>query len=408
MVDLATVANIFLGVFTVDRIAEIAMFAFLVLTLNLEYGWAGIPNFGKAAFIAMGAVAAVLVLNYYVMPQAVHAAPPDVLQSLRDMYGIEDPLKVHVGDYEYAIVVNNIAVPWLEASLGHFLAYLALTIIVAAVLGAVFGFLLSYPVVKLREDYLAIVLLMAGLLVWVMLTNVQSLIGGTFGITLTTKPLGYLAGGRIALGQALVLTVAAALLLYYSEKLMNSPFGRMVRAARDDEAAAEAMGKDVAATRLKVIVLASLLSAVGGALYVVVYFGSIGPDQFRPDLTFLLIAMMLLGGAGNNWGAVLGAAVFDLVYQISIGAAPLILGAVVSNTTIVNSLAGYVGYMIIGLAILLVIFFRPKGLLPEKPVKTPAWEVFVEEAGYRPEFLQPLTVRLRRLLARGRGGSSGK
>jgi len=400
MVDLGTVLGVIVGAFTLNRIVEIAVFAALTLAINLEYGWGGIPNFGKAAFIAMGAIASVIVLNSIVLPQALHSTPPDVLQDLRDMYGIEDPLAVRVGDYEYAIVINRIAVPWLEASLSHYLEYLLLSIVVAMAIGAVFGFLLSYPVVKLREDYLAIVLLMAGFLTWVILTNVPSFIGGTFGITLTSKPLGYIVGGDITTGQMVVALAVLAAFIIFMERLMNSPFGRVVRAARDDEAAAEAMGKNVAALRLKVIVISSMLSAVGGVVYTLVYMAGIHPDLFRPDLTFMLIAMMLLGGAGNNWGVVLGAVVFDIVYQISIGLAPLILGAFTENTVIVNSLTGYVGYIIIGLAILLVIFFRPRGILPEKPVKTPAWEVFVEEAGYRPSFLQPFHIRLLRLLAR--------
>ena len=165
-------------------------------------------------------------------------------------------------------------------------------------------------------------------------------------------------------------------LLYFSEKALNSPWGRMMRAIRDNEEAAKAMGKNVVQQHLFIFMLGSAIIGFAGAM-LVTYDGLFTPSSYQPlRYTFLIWVMVLLGGTGNNYGAILGAFV---VWFIWIQSAPFALFVINLFTNhldessylrehLRNSIP-YFRYLMMGLGLLLVMRYRPRGLLPEKIIK---------------------------------------
>ncbi|AEM38596.1 inner-membrane translocator [Pyrolobus fumarii 1A] len=389
---------------------EVAVFTIIVLSLNLEYGWTGIPNFGKVAFVSMGGLAAALVLNYIIVPMLAGLAnqpgvPPEAAEHAK---AIEEILRQGraPGDYYYVLMITQHVVPLFQMYPQYYFLLLGLSLLAAVALGAIFALIVSYPIVRLREDYLAIVLLMTSFLLWMLYTYFPLLMGGTFGILIQTGAFTTIFGDYAGYARLAVVGVAALLSILLAERLLNTPFGRMLRAIRDDEAAAEAMGKDAARTRLTVIMLSSVWAALGGVLYVLVYVGSIHPDYYRIDFTFLWIAMLLLGGVGNNIGAVIGVIAFDFFYNASQVLVSYILQGMGLPLDIAQGIQGLVANMLVGVILVLILFFRPQGIIPEKPVKTPIWRVFVERTGVTPEFLQPFYARIARIF--GKAGQRGK
>ncbi len=347
--------------FLLDYLAVAGVYALLAISMNVEYGWAGIPNFGKAAFVACGGAAAAIV--------AAQLGPPLLL-------GMPGAVP---GPLSFFRKYSMILMAYQHNPLATWMVFLLSAVIggaVAALLGVVF----TFPAVRLREDYLAIALLMAAELVWITLRTVKPIMGGTMSMVLPSPDFksiaSILCGGRepptwltTAVKDSFI-WLLVGLYILFTEKLLNSPFGRKLRAVRDDEVAAEALGKDVALSRLEAMVIGSMLAGIAGAVYALVHLASVNPDNYLPDLTFMILAMVLVGGVGNNWGALVGGALLALVDRLGYMAGGYI------SSELHMLWGGYIDYMIYGLVILVVIALRPQGLIPERIVKTPAWIVY--------------------------------
>ncbi len=385
---------------------EVVAYAIIVLSLNLEYGWTGIPNFGKVAFVSMGGLAAAIALNYIIVPMLASITPAalrsggysaaEIQTIMHHVDALREALKhgLAPGTYDYTLVMTQHVVPLLQLLPQYYFLLLVFALALSVLLGGLFALIIAYPVVRLREDYLAIVLLMASFLMWMIYTYFPPLIGGTFGILVQTGAFTTVFKGYADLARLSILGLGAIISLLFAEVLLNTPFGRMLRAVRDDEVAAEALGKNVTRTRLVVIMISSIWAAMGGVLYILVYVGSIHPDFFKLDMTFLWIAMMLLGGIGNNIGAVVGTIVLTFLYHAS----QILIGDMLSATglssMIVQQVRGLAGNLLIGLLIILILFLRPQGLLPETPVKTPIWLVFEKRMGYLPKRVKSVYMRI--------------
>jgi len=387
-----------------STLMEIFVFIIIVLSLNIEYGWTGIPNFGKIAFVSLGGLAAAIILNYVIIPSLAamgeaHQLPPGLE---KHALAIAEALKQGLtpGSYDYTLVFVNHVVPLLQAMPHIYVVWLLASIGLAILLGIGFALLTSYTVVKLREDYLAIALLMGAFFLWVIYMNIPQLIGGTFGIVLPLDSMlrGVLGPAEVE-WRVVILGVAALLAFIVAELLTNSPFGRVMRAVRDDEAAAEAMGKNVARVRLSVLLVSSVWAALGGVLYVTMYTGSLHPDNYKPEITFWWIAMMLLGGVGNNIGAIVGVVAFEVIYRIISGVTASFVG---------GGFQGAILNLMVGLIIIIVMFVRPRGLIPEKAVATPLWSVYEERFGEKPGYATPWWERLARLVKGRRGKRSSR
>ncbi|MFT7189927.1 MAG: branched-chain amino acid transport system permease protein, partial [Dinoroseobacter sp.] len=167
--------------------------------------------------------------------------------------------------------------------------------------------------------------------------------------------------------------VVLLILIWLAEKALNSPWGRMMRAIRDNETAAEAMGKDVKKRHLHIFVLGSAVCGIAGAMMTTLD-AQLTPTSYQPlRFTFLIWVMVIVGGSGNNWGAVLGG---FLIYFLWIQVEPMglwLMGVITAGMAdgywLKDHLLGSAAHMrllTMGVILLLVLRFSPRGLIPEK------------------------------------------
>jgi len=314
-----------------------AIYLMVALSLNLEYGYGGVPNFGKVLAVAGGAY-------------TVGFLPGRLIAWLfgigQDLEYVKDNMAI-VGEVSRVLAGD----PVLSLTL------LFTTLGVAAMVGAVLGFVASYPAIRLREDYLSITLLVMGEAIQVIGYNYTPIIGGTLGISVP-DPFGW-AGELRYMSVALFVSGICLALLLYLERFVRTPLGRMLRAIRDNEEAAEALGKDATRTRMKVIVMASAIGAVAGALDAFKMGGVISMSYHRVSWTFWPWVIVILGGAANNMGTVCGTFAFvtfrRLLDYFKENLAPYVPFSVV-----------WLDYLMLGLMLILVQMYRPGGLIPEK------------------------------------------
>ncbi|MFH0768277.1 MAG: branched-chain amino acid ABC transporter permease [Chloroflexota bacterium] len=297
-------------VYVLDLVVFIGIFSLVSLSLNLEFGFAGLANFGKVAFFLVGA-------------------------------------------YTYALLSQS-GMPF----------YFCL--IASALTSALTGFLVSLPTLRLREDYLAIVVLTFGEILRVIVKSERAIAGGVWGITV---PSAISVPGLSARVDTLIniglVYFCLALFFVLAHLLANSPYGRVMRAIREDEIAAEALGKNRAKYRAQIFALGSAIAGVAGGLYAQ-YIGFIDPYMFMPMFTFTVWVMVLLGGPGNNWGAILGAALVEIFDR----------GAnIVKDYLTLPIDPSNLQYIVFGVLIIIVLLYRPQGLLKESQIKTKVREM---------------------------------
>jgi branched-chain amino acid transport system permease protein len=289
-------------------------FAVAVLGLNLQWGFVGLFNVGVAGFVAVGAYTSAILTT--------------------------PPIDGRWGGFGWPVVLG-----WLAA------------MVTSGAAGALVGLL----TLRLRDDYLAIATFGAAVVIQLVALNVQPLTGGPFGVQFIPKPLqGWLGTGLpwtlayLALVLALLATAFVAL-----ERLVRSPWGRVLRAIREDEAAAASLGKSAFVFRLQAFVIGSMLMGLAGALQAH-FVGYIAPEDFLPILTFQLWAMLIVGGSGNNRGALLGAFV---VWGVWVAAGGLLRQWIPPSE---QARAAALQVVLIGVLIALMLVLRPRGLLGEE------------------------------------------
>jgi branched-chain amino acid transport system permease protein len=176
------------------------------------------------------------------------------------------------------------------------------------VAAAVVSFLIGALTIRLRADYLAIATFGAAVVVQLCALNLEPVTGGPFGIGFIPRPFSNLAGEPLAFSLlnlgVLVLVVAGVYLAL--ERLVRSPWGRVLRAIREDETAALALGKNAVKFRLQAFAIGGGIMGLAGAVHAH-FIGFVAPDNYVPILTFQVWAMLIVGGSGNNRGAILGA-----------------------------------------------------------------------------------------------------
>src|SRR5256712_3977420 len=323
-----------------------AIYAILALSFNLEYGYAGQPNLGKVFFLSIGA----------------YVAGALVAHGIAALTGYREDL--FTAQAAHARLVYAAANPGAMA--GLFLGALAL----AATVGAAIGVLASYPALRLRGDFLAIVLIAVGEVSRVFVRVYEPIAGGNIGIGGVPSPFVFLGDRTARVAFALVALGLALLAFLFVERLSNSPLGRLLKSVRDDELVANVLGKRTPRVKAQVLAVGSGMAAVAGVLWGF-WFQTVAADDFIPQTTFLVVAMVLLGGAANHRGALLGAITMTVLDHVTRPSFYAILGLTVDLPFDIN----YLRYILIGLLIILILMFRPEGLLPEKPVKTSALKV---------------------------------
>lgn len=324
----------------VDIIAFYAIYLLLSISLNVEYGYAGIPNFGKALFFAAGGFVVGSLTSRLLAPLA----------------GID----LHQVNFKiYNVLIATKVSQYLSGNILLALTAFIAMIILGAIMGGLLGVVASYPAIRLREDYLAITLLAAGELARIIARNYDPLICGTLGVSVP-DPFAWLPGIQRSIIQAGIMMSIAVMVWLLVERIARSPFGRLLRAIREDERAAEVYGKNVASIRMRALLIGSSIAGLAGAIYAF-YVGSVHADDYTPIRTFIVWVMVVLGGAGNNAGAALG----SLVYVLS----DRIIMQVKYYITVPFDI-NYLSYMAFGTLLILVLMYRPKGILPEKPSLT--------------------------------------
>jgi branched-chain amino acid transport system permease protein len=297
----------------------VGIYGLLSLALNIQWGMTGLFNIGISGFYAIGAYTT-----------AILTTPPS---------------PEHLGGFDMPFLVGIVAA-------------MALSGLVALGIGIV--------TIHLRTDYLAIASIGIAEIVRLVFKNEDWLGNGVRGIAGIARPIS--ESGLVYLALVLGILLIAYLAV---ERARHSPWGRVLRAIRENERGAAAAGKNIFRFRLEAFVLGSALMGLGGALYAH-FIGFISPEAFEPVFaTFLVWVMLIAGGSGNNKGALLGAFIVWLLWS----------GSEILTNLLPSSLAGQasaVRLLIIGLLLQVILLRRPQGILPEEKPAMRAAEIAVE------------------------------
>jgi ABC-type branched-subunit amino acid transport system permease subunit len=285
------------------------IYGILSLSLNLQYGFTGLTNFGHVVFFCLGA-------------------------------------------YTSTILVVVLKVPFIPGLLG------------AMVIAGLFGYLISIPTANLKEDYWAIVTLAAAEIVRLFFLNEDWIFGkgpyhgGAFGIGGIPRPLQSLfSAATYPFFYLCVVLFFLALTYFIVSRLTTSPFGRVLKAMREGDDLPLAMGKDVSKFRMKVMAIGGAMGGLAGSL-VAHFWSFIDPYQFMPIETFVVWAMVVVGGKGNHVGAIVGAVIIQFFYSST----QFVKDYIPIDAQVLASLR----MVVIGVLIIVVMLFLREGLIKEK------------------------------------------
>ncbi len=394
--------------------------AIMSLGVNIQWGYAGLFNFGAMGFVALGGVAAVIV-----------SMPPVSAAWAAGGARIVAALLVATGTIAGSIFIWKFLPPgrkrWAVligvAGTGLFLfrflfdpAVAAIENVNPAATGYLGGLglpiLLAWPVggllaagaawivgktaLGLRSDYLAIATFGISEIIIIVIKNEDWLTRGVKNVVGLPRPVAYevdlqkmdtflawaprlgmdpveLSSIYVKLSYSILFAIVLIAILWLSQKALASPWGRMMRAIRDNETAAGAMGKNVTARHLQVFILGSAVCGIAGAMLTTLD-GQLTPGSYQPlRFTFLIWVMVIVGGSGNNWGSILGGFV---IWFLWVEVEPMgrwlmdtITADLPEDSTLrvhlVNS-AAHMRLVVMGVILLLVLRFFPRGLIPGK------------------------------------------
>jgi branched-chain amino acid transport system permease protein len=289
------------------------IYAILCLALNIQWGMGGLFNAGIAGFFAVGA-------------------------------------------YTSAIVTTAAT----EKHLGGFDLPIPFGLAAAAIVAGVTGWAVAKICVRLKSDYLAMASVGIAEILRLVIVNEQWLTNGSLGISGVPRPFGDTFQGRSSdIAYLAVVWVIVAVVYIICQRLNDSPWGRTLRAIRDNEASARAAGKDVDWFRLQTFVIGCAIMGVAGALSAH-YFKFLSPSATEPLLvTFLVWVMLMAGGSGNNRGAIAGAIAIWSLWSMT----EIFTNRLPPELT---SRSSYIRMLLVGLLLQFVLQKFRSGLIPEK------------------------------------------
>ena len=302
------------------------IYGLAAIGLNVHFGLTGLLNFGHAAFMGLGAYVTILLIP--------HAA------------GREGEIT--------------------SSGLPFFLA-----VVIGIISAALFGLLLGLPAIRLRGDYLAIVTIAAAEIFRLLVRDLESVTGGVYGIINFSDALqqsrpdfinNFASTYDLNPSQMWVAFLSWAsifFVLLLLKRLTNSPWGRALRAVREDEDAVRALGKNAVWLKLQSFMLGAGIAGLSGVLLAFNY-GTVQVSTFIPILTFYVWAIMILGGVGSLTGPIFGSIMFWVIISETNGIAQLIF-----ENANGQQIAG-VRFVLVGLLIMVLMIFRPSGLMGKK------------------------------------------
>jgi branched-chain amino acid transport system permease protein len=383
-------------------LVEASCYAIIALGLTIQWGYAGLFNAGIMGFVALGGFSAMLLTfpvnqNFWAsdlsgelgMAFMKLLAAVLLVVTVMQLHRIAVPRRIRlpiiliVLASVYLWVVNAFApVSQTIVSEYGFIGGFGLPVwagwLVGGILAGTVAYFIGHICLGLRSDYLAIATLGVAEIIKAFLKNSDWLTRGT----LTVSPLPWPVPGAGDVGfimaRALYLSVTAvliAIIFYLLHRAYKGPWGRMMRAIRDNELSSAAMGKNVNQRRLEVFVMGCVLMGIGGAA-LATFNGIFDPNGYLPlNHTFLIWVMVILGGPGNNLGTIFGAVFVYVIWVMSEPVALFILNAISylgdmwfawEAPSDFTSRALQARVFTIGLIITLVLRYAPKGLFPEK------------------------------------------
>ncbi|MFC5999403.1 branched-chain amino acid ABC transporter permease [Quadrisphaera sp. GCM10027208] len=305
---------------------ETIIYGLAAIGLNVHFGYAGLLNFGQAAFVALGA------------------------------YGL-------------AITVTIVGLPfWLG-------------LVVGLVAAAILALLLGIPTLRLRADYLAIATIATAEIVRITVrsSSLREYTGGSTGLTGFSDgfyDLNPLSPGTYGFGPwrfserlSWILIVGWALVVISSLvvwALMRSPWGRVLKGIREDEDAVRSLGKNVFAYKLQALVIGGIIGALAGFVFALGR-AAVQPDLYGTEFTFFAYTVLLLGGAARVLGPIVGAAIFWVVLSLTDNILNQAVSAgYIPSVIMTGTQVGQVRFMLVGLALMLLMIFRPQGIFGDK------------------------------------------
>ena len=391
--------------------------AIMALGTNIQWGYAGLFNVGGMGFAALGGFAAVLSLPPVVgawrvsgggLALSLVCVVAMILATLWARRWLPAPWRLPA---TVVLIAGGLALASLfflpatsaienfDAARNGYLGGIGLPVVVSWFVGGAFAAAAAWVTGKvalgLRSDYLAIATLGISEIILAVMKNESWLTRGVKNVSGIPRPLtdemslremewftrladyiglapSELAGISVKLGYTVLFFLVLAVLLWLCERALYSPWGRMMRAIRDNHISASAMGKDVTKRHLQVFVLGSAVIGMAGAMLVSLD-GVYAPGAYNPlRFTFLIWVMVIVGGSGNNWGAVLGA---FLIWFVWVEAEPTgawlmrLLSSPLPEDSLIHQRlvesAPHMRFLLMGLIMLLVLRFGPRGLIPE-------------------------------------------
>jgi len=305
--------------------ATTVVYALAAIGLNVHFGYAGLLNFGQSAFLGVAA-------------------------------------------YGMAITVTTFHLSfWLGILIG-----MAGTVLLALLLGI--------PTLRLRADYLAIVTIAAAEIVRLLFRSVSlsHWTGGSDGLQsfsdsfyslnpfssgINTKLISFSARELWIIVVGWTLVVIALLLVHF---LMRSPWGRVVKAIREDEDAVRSLGKNVFGYKMQVLILGGVLGSLGGYVFALA-LAAVQPDTYGTEFTFYMYTIVILGGAARVAGPVVGSMIFWLLLTFINALLPALIQVGAIPTSVMTTVqAGAVGYILVGVGLIVLLIFRPQGIFGDK------------------------------------------
>ncbi len=390
-------------------IAQTTAYALIALGLNIQFGYGGLSNFGVMGFLMVGGATTVF-FSYPIKTEFWASAGPWLLLKAfaalgvgvllvlgarrLDRLGIKDKLRgtaiVLAWFTGYVLYRSQLdpATDYIESTsgwIGGLGLYPVVGWIMAGIVAALIGRFVAKTTLGLRADYLGIATIGISEILRSFVKNMDWLTRGTLSVSPVPWPVPVpqdLQAVGVSIDDSFVYARLGFILLLFVffittfiliNRAYGGPWGRMMRAIRENHIAAEAMGKNVRGRQLELFVLGSTLMGVGGAMFVT-FSQILDPSGFQPiNHTFLVWVMVIVGGVGNNWGAVLGAVLIYFVWILSDSLAQFLFtnlsnwseaigwGAIPE----IDSRSLQMRVFVLGLVISIALRYAPKGLIPE-------------------------------------------